>query len=277
MAAWGMAVCPACADRFARWPLPRWLHGAAVVVAVVLGIALVRSWHYFAAEAAFARAHRLLVQERFAEAKVELDRVLAVAPRFREGILLKAKADFLTDDLDAGFRAFAPNLRFEGDLAREVATLAHAANEAVTETEEAQRLDQERKFDEALAHVQEAARRLPTSRHVRGLGLGIEARRAFANRDYLFAAERRAELARLQPQSMEAQANWAGALAAQYATSGDASLREQAREHLERAHTLCKTDDERAEWRAFAERLEDEMRSSDVLRGRGEAPSEVKP
>lgn len=262
-----LPACDPCAGKLRHRPIPAWLFLAFLVLLELLAVSIGRAFPYFRAEAALVRAERLMERKEYARASPELGRVLETAPESRKALLLKIKADLLSDDVASAMKGVekARSKKFEGGLIEEVNNLLDRVNKAYGEVAKVQELAKQDKEEEALAHAENARRLFPESRLIRLLHLQVKGAVHFERKEYnafLAAAE---EAAGLAPELPRVQASLASALAAQYARTGDEVWRKKAQERLEEARALCKTDQDRKDFEEYRERIEYRLSSKEII------------
>ncbi|HTC92213.1 MAG TPA: tetratricopeptide repeat protein [Terriglobales bacterium] len=263
----GLPFCMPCSQAVMERPFPTWLKGS---LAFVFALLLVALWHgrpYFKAGKSLARGERLLEQQRYAEAIPYLQPVVQSAPECEKCILLLAKAQLLTGDVEAAQKTFGGRTQFEkNDLSDEVLQIWDRAVRAVDTAGEASKLSDQKKDEEAAAKMNQAATLYP---EMKGLSITAEyydAAVAFDHKDYN-RFEQIAETAwKQQPDSAGAVAMLASAVACQYAITGDSSYRRRAEELLERARVLAQSSpNDQKNYQEYVERIRYRLQSREII------------
>ncbi len=263
----GAPACDPCSVRLRSRPLPLWVRAAFILLLVLLVPAIVRGRGYYAAELALLRGERFAAEARWAEASREFEQVLATAPECRKAVLLKIKADVLSDNgeaADAGVER-AAHMKFEGGLINEVNALLARAAKGRQEFVDGLKAAAEKKDAEALRHFEAAHRNFPESRAFRVTHLFARASAAFGRKEYDAYLRDTEEAAGLSPEDPHVQAALASALAARYALAGDEAARRRAEGLLARARGLCRTPEDHAAFEEYRERIEFRLTSKEVI------------
>jgi hypothetical protein len=265
----GVPACIRCEQNLRTRPFPTWVRASFFALLALLAFSLWRGSSYFDAGRALIHGERSMESHRYAEASAELATVLRSAPDCRKAILLKMKADFLRGDLQAAYAGVQQNKdrKFESDaLTREVQAIVARVARALEKAKQAGERVKEKKDEEGAQLMAEAVRLYPESQELRSAARIYEGGVAFVRKDYArFLAIAEEEAARLPDNAMLV-ATLASALAARYAETGDAALRQRAESTLARALTLAAASPEdKAPADEYAERIRHRLATREII------------
>jgi hypothetical protein len=265
----GIPACMRCEQNLRTRPFPAWVRASFFALLVLLVFSLWRGSSYFDAGRALIHGERFMERRRYTEAAAELATVLRSAPDCRKAILLKMKADLLRGDLNAAYVAGQQNKdrKFESNaLTREVQALVARVGRAMEKAKQAGERVKEKKDEEGARLMAEAAGIYPESEELQSAARLYEAGVAFDRKDYArFLAIAEQEAART-PEKAMAIAVLASALAARYAETGDAALRQRAEETLAHALTLAAASpQDKAQTDEYAERIRHRLATREII------------
>jgi Tetratricopeptide repeat len=264
-------LCPACGPLVSNWPYPRWLKLSLVGLLALLGIALLHGRRYFHAGRTMYIGERLVGEQRYAEALPYLRETLDVAPGSDKAVLLAAKAALLSGDVETAQKVLKAhnNGYFEdgndSDV-QEVDGLFKRVVAAFEKADQAAKLEAQRDHGEEAARLMsQAASMYPESSALAQVADNYEAGAAFDRQDY----DRFLTLAQKQwnehPNS-ETAAGMSSALACKYATTGEASYRQQSEELLGKAQQLAAGDPAQDKpFQEYAERIRYRLASRQII------------
>jgi tetratricopeptide (TPR) repeat protein len=263
----GIPTCPACTQKLRQRPLPRWLVAASIVLALCLAASGVRSTKYLHAEAALIRGERHLGKKEYAPASAEFAKVLETAPECKKALLLKIKADLLSDNFPDAYAGLerSKGVKFEGELIKEVNALLDRVASAMKDLKAAKPLMEQDKPAEALQFLARARSSFPESRMISVNYLQAKGSEAFDRKDYDTFLSASEEYVRLYPENWVAVGMVGSALAAKYAVTGEESFRKRAEEKVTAAGALCRTDQEKEWFVEYRERMEHRIKSKEIL------------
>jgi tetratricopeptide (TPR) repeat protein len=243
----GLPFCARCAPGLYERPFPPWIKLTLAGLLVLLGFALLHGARYFKAGKALVIGERLVAARQYAQAIPQLQASLAIAPDCEKAVLLLGKADLLTGRYEEARKVLIGHKggHFEeGPLAAEVERTFERVDKGLRKVADARKLYEAGKSVEAARTYHEAAALLPEAPGLADAVDGLDAAAAFDQKDYdrfLAIAERGWKS---RPQSSDAAATLASALACKYAVTGDPAFHTRAEEMLEKAQQLAASSPE---------------------------------
>ena len=262
-----LPTCEGCCERLRNRPFPLWIRASLAALLALLVASQVVGARYFGAATNVVRAERRIGEKEYAEASALLAAALKEAPDSGKALLLKAKADFLAGNPAAAFEALKRfgNRTDEQELIAELNRIGTRVEQAFAKVQEASRLDEKDDAEGALKAGEQAARLYPESKDIAGLVEMLRAGLAFNSKDYQTFHDIYARLVAQHPDSHMHVAGLASALACRYAVSGDTALKAQAEEKLARAESLVRTDEDRAAFDEYAQRIRHRLDTREIL------------
>jgi hypothetical protein len=262
----GMPFCENCRQGLYSRGFPSWLTTSLAGLLVLLGLAL---WHgipYFRAERSLVLGERALTNKKYTEAASHLENVLKAAPTGQKGVLLATKAYLLADDIEKAQAALQHRQTFEENaLFREVNSFWNRAVGAYEKADEARKLLEAKKYDEAAKAMSAAAAGYPESMHLAVAADLYAGGAAFEHKDYdKFVTSSRAAMTKM-PEDPRVVAGVASALACKYAVSGNPEFRSGAEELLEKAKALTKDAEGQADYEEYAERIRHRLDTREII------------
>jgi hypothetical protein len=265
----GLPFCARCAPGLYERPFPPWIKLTLAGLLVLLGLALVHGNRYFKAGKALVLGERLVTARQYEPAIPQLQAALVIAPDCEKAVLLLGKADLLTGRYQEANKVLTGHKggQFEeGPLAAEVRRTFERVDKAMAKAQEAKRLYEAEKHREASRAIHEAAALLPEDPNLAAGVLLVDSRLAFDQKDYdtfLAIAERGWKS---RPQSSDAAAALASALACKYAVTGDPTFRTRTEEMLEKARQLAASSPEAAQrQKEYEERTRYRLKTRKIL------------
>jgi hypothetical protein len=263
----GLPLCMPCAQSVMERPFPTWLKASLALMFALLFVAL---WHgrgYFKTGKSLVRGERLVDQQHYPEAIPYLQPVVVSAPECEKCILLLTKAQLLTGDIEGAGKTLGNRREFEkGELADEVAAIWDRADKAMKVANEAAKLVEQKKDEEAAKKMHEAAAIFPEMKELSVAAEEYEGGVAFDRKDYDGFEKAAESIWKKNPTSSSAAATLASALACQYAVSGDASYRQRAEQLLEQARVLAQSSSEdQKSYEEYAERIRYRLESREII------------
>jgi hypothetical protein len=263
----GLPLCMPCAQAVMERPFPGWLKASLAALFVLLFVAL---WHgkpYFKAGKSLVVGERMVDHGRYADAIPYLESVVESAPQCEKCILLLVKAQLLTGDIESAQKRLAAHPEFEqNELFYEVKRIWDRAAEAMKRADEASKLEEQKKDDEALKTMTEAAALYPEMPALSNAVEYYKGSVAFDRKDYNGFTEIAEAMWKKEPNSAGVVAMLASAVACQYAVSGNAAYRQRAEELLERAHVLAQSSpEEQKNYQEYAERIRYRLQSRVII------------
>jgi hypothetical protein len=175
----GSPLCFQCRQRFYEVPYPAWMRVALIALTLAAAYAVWHGEQYVEAGVARARGERLLAEQQYARAAVELRQVLAAGSESEDVLLMAVKAYLLAGDYEHARLLMNGHPRFAtGPLYYEVLKLWERAVKANDLAAEARRLTAQQDYAAAAAKAREAALLYP---EMAALGATAQALEAQAN------------------------------------------------------------------------------------------------
>jgi hypothetical protein len=263
----GLPLCMPCAQAVMERPFPTWLKASLALMLALLFVAL---WHgrgYFKTGKSLVRGERLVDQKHYAEAIPYLQPVVVSAPECEKCILLLMKAQLLTGDILGAEKTLGNRRQFEkGELADELAAIWARADRAMKIAEDAAKLSQQKKDEEAAKKMHEAAGIFPELKAFSILADNYEGGAAYERKDYAGFEKIAESIWKKNPTDWDAAATLSSALACQYAVNGDAGYRQRAEQLLEQARTLAQSSPANQQGYAeYAERIRYRLESREII------------
>jgi len=266
----GIPLCPKCQQQVEEWPYPSWLKISLAALLLLLVVALIHSRSYFRAGRNLYRGERLMEEKKFAEAIPLLKEADQTAPQSDKASLLLAKAALSIGDLETAQKALMAHGGGHYETSDEFTEVNSFWNRATGAIEKAMKArdmtSQTGHADEAVALMQQAAQEYPELPQLASVIPYFQGGAAFEHKDYDRFVQIGESLWRQDPQSPDAAANLAGALACKFAVTGDLSYRNRSEEMLEKARQLSQGD-KRAEqaYQEYSERLRYRLTSREII------------
>jgi hypothetical protein len=262
-----LPLCMPCAQAVMERPFPTWLKAS---LAFLFALLLVALWHgrsYFKTGKLLVRGERLVDEQRYAEAISYLQPAVLSAPGCEKCILLLTKAQLLTGDVEGADKTLGNRQEFEkSELTDEVKGIWDRANQAMGIADGATKLAEQKKNEEAAERMREAARIFPEMKNLSIAAEVYEGSAAFDRKDYDGFEKSAESVWKQSPDSSGAAATLAGALACQYAVSGNSAYRQRAEQVLEQARVLAQSSPEdQQDYAEYAERIRHRLQSREII------------
>jgi hypothetical protein len=267
----GAPFCAQCSEGLYDRPFPQWLKLGLAGSLMLLAVALWHGRSYFTAGRQLVLAERAMDRHDYAQAEARFAEVLKINPSEQNVLLQAAKADLLNGDVMAAQRALKRRETYESsELFTEVDRTFTRAAKAWEKADEAGKLLEDKKPEEASKMMSEAAALYPESR---ALSDGadyyterIVIDRAWKKKDYdTFVAIAMTAMQK-HPGDPSRIASAASAQACKYAVTGDPQFRKRAEELLAQAQALSeKSAEDRASFQEYAERIRYRLESREII------------
>jgi hypothetical protein len=263
----GLPLCMPCTQAVMERPFPTWLKASLVFLFALLFVALWHGRSYFKTGKLLVRGERLVDQQRYAEAIPYLQPAALSAPGCEKCILLLAKAQLLSGDVEGADKTLGNRQEFEkSELADEVAGIWDRVDQATKIADAATKLAEQKKDEEAAKKMREAAAIFPEMKSLSIAAEAYEGGAAFDRKDYAGFEKSAESVWKADPKSPDAAATLASALACQYAVSGDASYRQRAEQFLEQARVLAQSSSQdQQDYQEYAERIRYRLESREII------------
>lgn len=264
----GLHWCPTCMTALYRRPFPAWLKLALAALLVLLGFSLVYGAKYFRAGSFLFKGERLIKQRRFAEAIPHLQEVVEIAPDCEKCILLLAKAQFLSGRFVEAWNQLEKHRGGtfeESPLTADVSNISDRVSQALDKAEQARRLADEHKWEEATEAIREAARLYPELTEFTDSVNLFQASAAFERKDYDAFLQIAETAWQRQPDSAWYAAQLASALACKYAVTNDPVFRSRSEEMLEKSRLLETSPQEKKYLEEYEERIRHRLQSRVII------------
>jgi len=266
----GLPLCPKCQQQIENWPYPAWLKISLAALLILLAVALVEGRKYFGIGRAMYRGERLAEEGRYAEALPLLKEADQGAPQSDRASLLLAKAALHIGDMETAHNALIRHKGGHYEITPEFTEVQSFWNRALDALEKAEKAVQLVKEDghaaEAASLMQQAAQEYPEVPQFAMAVPYYQGGAAFERKDYDRFLKIADSLWQQYPQSLDAAANLAGALACKFAVTGDPMYRKRAEEMLEKARVLSQGNKEsEASYQEYSERLRYRMNSREII------------
>src|SRR5437879_1219944 len=239
----GVRYCARCSEELYQRPFPQWLQLSLAALLVLLAFALLHGKPYFRAGRDLLHGQKLIDRGRYAEAIPYLQASLKVAPACEEGVLLLAKAYVLTGRPDQGDKMLRDHNggRFEkNDLSDEVVGQIYGrVTRAFQSAEQAAKLHEEKKWEEAAKAMHEAAGLYPEFGGFTDAVVSYDESAAFERKDYDGFLKISEEAWNQHLSSPEYAGLVASALACKYAVTGQPEYRGRSEQMLDTARHLA--------------------------------------
>jgi tetratricopeptide (TPR) repeat protein len=264
-----LPYCPRCREALYERPFPVWLRAGLAALLVLLAFALAHGARYFRAGIDLAKGERLINSREYPRAIPHLRATVAAAPACEKCILLLAKADLLSGDPWNAQKELTGHNggRFKGSpLSQEVDGILTRAGKAAQKAVEAEKAEQQMRWDDAVSAMHEATRLYPEAPRLLILARWFEAAAAFEHKDYDRFVSVAEQVVKAQQDSPDNAAMLASALACKYAVTGDATFRARAEQMLGQAHRLAQSDPEALKrYDEYSERIAYRLRSREII------------
>ncbi len=266
-----LPYCAKCADALYHYPFPSWLKLSLAGLLVFLVAALVHATPFFNAGKNLFLGERLVAGRQYRQAIPQLQATLTIAPDCEKAVLLLAKAQLLSGDPGGASKVAAGHRqgRFkEGALASEVKRIFDRTGKAFAKAEEARKLGEQRKWDEAARVMRQAAELYPEFTSLAVSAESLEGSAAFERKDYdrfLAVAEKASKEHSDSPQFA---AMLASALACKYAVTGNEEYRKRAEAMLGKARDLAtplSPTEPKADLAGWEERTRYRLKSREII------------
>lgn len=264
----GAVFCHTCHEKIYNTDFPGWLKGGLAFTLLLLVFALVHGQRYFRAGKNLYHGERLVTARQYGQAIPELKAAVAVAPDCEKCVLLLAKAALLDGDAKLGFEALnAHNQgRFEkSDLATEITPIADRAGKAFELNQTVAKLVEQKETEKALQTLQSAEQLYPEWPGFKEEERGIRVGSAFDKKDYDTFLQLSEAYSKDFPESSEAVAGVASALACKYAVTGQDTYRQRSEEILEKARSLAHSAEDTKAFQEYAERIRYRLKSRQII------------
>ena len=264
-----MPFCPRCEAALYERPFPPWLRLGLAGLLALLGFALVHGAPFFKAGRSLAIGERLVAYRRYSEAIPPLHTTLAIAPDCEKCVLLLGKAELLTGKFEEANKLLTShnggNYK-KGELFDEVARINARTVKAMEKANQARKLYDQKKWEEAARSMHEAAALYPELPDLADAIGAYDAAVAFEQKDYdrfLDIAEKGWEG---HSQSSGYVGMLASALACKYAVTGDPAYRKRSDEMLDRGRRLEDSSPQAKESeKEFEERIRYRLQSRRII------------